>query len=66
MNLVEVTKLLEAIPQDDVEMIDFYHDRRNELVREINKDLAVLGMQELSLKELLLISPEPKLAATVI
>jgi len=46
-------------------MIDFYRAKREWLAAEINTDLEDLGMQQLSVKELLLMSSEPQLAETV-
>ena len=62
MNLVEVTELINAIPSDEIEMREYYINRRIELVAEINKDVVALGQREMTLNDMLLLSPKPELA----
>lgn len=39
MNLQELDELIEAIPANDTEMINFYKQKRVELVAEISKEI---------------------------
>ena len=61
MNLVEITLLINSptIPDD---MKEYYIQKRQDLVNEIN--YAIEG-QELTLKQMLQISPRPELADTL-
>ena len=43
-------------------MREYYINQRIELVAEINKDVVALGQREMTLKEMLLLSPKPELA----
>lgn len=62
MNLVEVTELLQHPEMSkDAEMVTMYTRKQNELVAAINADCGT----DLSLRELLLLSPKPHLAVTV-
>ena len=66
MNLVTVTQLINHPEvQADKEMKDMYIRKREELVISINEGLANLGVEALTLKQLLLASPSPSLAETV-
>ena len=65
MNLIEITELINAIPKDDADMIEFYINKRLGLVAEINKDIVSLGQNPMDLKQLLLLSAKPELAETV-
>ena len=62
MNLVEVTELINAIPSDEIEMRELYIRERAKLVEEINKDVVALGQREMTLNDMLLLSPRPDLA----
>jgi len=67
MNLLEITKLINSIPEEDYKFKEFYTKKRQGLVDEIN--MAILetnGGRNLSLYEMLLATPEPDLAETVV
>ena len=66
MNLVRITKVINALANsNDADLIPLYKRKREELVIEINKDVVKTGLPAMTLHQLLLLSPEPELAATI-
>lgn len=61
LGLVDLVKLINAIPPDDIEMLTYYKKKLSALVDDINKDLTKVGIDSLSLEKLLICSPEPNL-----
>lgn len=66
MNLVEVTQLINHPEvQAEPELVEMYVKKRQALVDEINEAMAAVDAPAMTLKEMLLTSPNPQLAETV-